>query len=78
VSWLGERELPLYKLLKKSDFFRWTDKTQKALDKLKALISKPLVLVLLEFGETLLLYIAATTQVINATLVVEPEEPSHI
>jgi hypothetical protein len=31
-----------------------------------------------EPGETLLLYIAATTQVVSATLVVEREEPGHI
>jgi hypothetical protein len=34
---------------------------QKALDELKTLITKPLVLALLEPNETLLLYIAATT-----------------
>jgi hypothetical protein len=39
VSCLGERRLPLYKLLKKSDSFCWTDETQKALDDLQ--ISDP-------------------------------------
>jgi hypothetical protein len=34
---------------------------QKALDDLKALISKPLVLASPELGETLLLYVMATT-----------------
>jgi hypothetical protein len=71
MSQLGEHELPLYKLLKKSDSFHWTDKTQKALDELKALITKPLVLALSEPGKTLLLYIMTTTQVISAALVVE-------
>jgi hypothetical protein len=65
-------------LLKKSDSFCWTDKTQKALDELKALISKPPVPASLDPGETLLLYITATTKVISATLVVEREEPGHI
>jgi hypothetical protein len=51
----------LYKLLKKSDSFHWTDEAQKVLDDLKALISKPPVLASPEPGETLLLYIAATT-----------------
>jgi hypothetical protein len=36
------------------------DETQKALDDLKALIPKPLVLASPELGETLLLYVAAT------------------
>jgi hypothetical protein len=78
VSHLGERGLPLYKLLKKSDSFHWTDETQKAPDDLKALISKPPVLTSLEPGETLLLYVATTAQVISASLVVEQEEPGHV
>jgi hypothetical protein len=61
VSRLGEHGLPPYKLLKKSDSFHWMDEMQKALYKLKALISKPSVLASPEPGETLLLYIAATT-----------------
>jgi hypothetical protein len=39
------------------------------LDKLKALITKPLVFASLEPGGTLLLYVTATTQVISAPLV---------
>jgi hypothetical protein len=78
VSCLRERELPLYKLLKKSDSFLWTDETQKALDDLKPLISKPPIVASLELGETLLLYVIATTMVVSATLVVEREEPGHI
>jgi hypothetical protein len=42
------------------------------------LISKPLVLTSLEPGDTLLLYVMATTQVISAALVVELEVPGHI
>jgi hypothetical protein len=78
VSRLGERGLPLYKLLKKSYSLRWTDETQKALNNLKALISKPLILASPEPDETLLLYVTATTQVIITTLVVEREEPGHV
>jgi hypothetical protein len=68
---LRECGLPLYKLLKKANSFHWTEETQKVLDDLKVLISKPSVLASLEPGETLLLYIAAITQVISAALVVE-------
>jgi hypothetical protein len=50
----GTRD-PLYKLLKKFDSFYWADETQKALDELKALISKLLVLASPEPSETLLL-----------------------
>jgi hypothetical protein len=51
---------------------------QKALDDLKTLISRPPVLASPNLGETLLLYVAATTQVISAALVVEQEEPRHV
>jgi hypothetical protein len=78
LSRLGERGVPLYKLLKKFDSFLWTDEAQKALHEMKALISKPLVLASLEPSEILLLYVAATTQVISAALVVEQEELEHV
>jgi hypothetical protein len=52
--------------------------TQKALGELKALITKLPVLASLEPSETLLLYVAATTQVISAALVVEWEKLRHI
>jgi hypothetical protein len=78
VSQLGERGLPLYKLFKKYDSFRWTDEIQRVLDDLKMLMSKPLILASLEPGETLLLYVVATTQVISAALVVEREGPGHV
>jgi hypothetical protein len=78
VSWLGECGLPLYKLLKQACSFYWRDEIEKALDDLKALISKPPVLASPEASETLLQYIAATTQVISAALVVEQEKPGHV
>jgi hypothetical protein len=55
VSRLGERGLPLYRLFKKSDSFRWTDETHKAFDNLNTFISKPSVLASPKPSETLLL-----------------------
>ena len=43
----------------------------------KLLLTKPSVLVPPSDGEPLLLYIAAITQVVSATLVVEREEEGH-
>ena len=43
----------------------------------KLLLTKPPVLVPPSDGESLLLYIAATTQVVNAALVIEQEEEGH-
>src|SRR5579883_2025409 len=57
ISRLGERGMPLYKLLKKPDCFQWTNEAQEALDKLKTLMTSPPVLVLPTPTETLLLYI---------------------
>ena len=63
--------------MKKTDRFAWTPKAQEALDKVKEILTKALILVPLTNGEPLLLYIMATTQVVSATLVVEREEEGH-
>jgi hypothetical protein len=41
ISRLGEKGLPLYRLLKKHERFSWTIDTQEALDKLKAMLADP-------------------------------------
>jgi dsDNA-binding SOS-regulon protein len=71
ISRLGEKGLPLYRLLKKSEHFSWTSEAQEALDKLKVLLSKAPILVPSSEKEPLLLYVAATNQVVNAAIVVE-------
>ena len=43
----------------------------------KLLLTWPLILVPPSEGESLLLYVAATTQVVSAALVVEREEEGH-
>jgi hypothetical protein len=48
------------------------------LDELKTLIAKPIVMSSPKLGETLLLYVVATSQVISVALVVEREEPRHV
>ena len=58
---LGERGLPLYWLLKKTDRFAWTPEAQEVLNKLKVLLMKASILVPLAQGEPLLLYVVATT-----------------
>ena len=63
--------------MKKADRFEWTSKAQEALDLVKLLLIKAPILVPPTDGESLLLYIAATTQVVSATLVVEREEEGH-
>jgi hypothetical protein len=77
ISGLNEKALPLYHLLKKSEHFSWTLEAEEALTKLKATLSKPPILVPPTMGEPLLLYAAATTQVVSAVIVVERAEEGH-
>ena len=71
ISHLGEKGLPLYQLLRKSDRFSWTPEAQEALDKLKASLTSAPVLTPPMDGEPLYLYVAATTQVVIVAIVVE-------
>ena len=63
--------------MKKVDHFEWTFEAQEALNMVKLLLTRPPILVPPSDGESLLLYIAATTQVVSATLVLEREEEGH-
>jgi hypothetical protein len=77
IARLGERNLPLYKLMKKSDHFTWTPEAQEALNSLKNMLKSPPILTAPTTEDPMLLYISATTQVVSATLVVEREEPGR-
>jgi hypothetical protein len=61
ISRLGEKGLPLYRLLKKHKRFSWTTEAQDALDKLKASLARAPILTPPQDGEPLQLYMAATT-----------------
>jgi hypothetical protein len=77
VSRLGEKGLPLYRLLKKHECFSWTVEAQEALDKLKATHAHTLILTPPQNSETLYLLVAATTQVVSTVIVVERTEEGH-
>jgi hypothetical protein len=77
ISRLGEKGLPLYRLLKKHERFSWTVEVQEALDKLKATLARAPILTPPQDGEPLYLYVAATTQVVSAVIVVERTEEGH-
>jgi dsDNA-binding SOS-regulon protein len=77
---LGEKALPFYALMKKSDDkFEWTEEADVAFAQLKKVLSTPPVLVAPKEKEPLLLYIAATHQVVSTVLVVKrsKEEKAH-
>ena len=63
--------------MKKTNHFEWTLDAHEALNKVKQLLTKTPILVHPTNGEPLLLYIAATMQVVSAALVVEREEVGH-
>jgi hypothetical protein len=75
VARLGEKALPFYALMKKSDNkFEWTEEADAVFAQLKKVLSTPPVLVAPKERESLLLYIAATYQVVSMMLVVERSE----
>ena len=71
ISRLGDKALPLYRLLKKSKNFVWTDEADEALQQLKKTLSEAPVLAAPKEGEPMLLYLTATTRVISVAIGVE-------
>ena len=67
----------LYKLLKKTDVFVWTEEAQQVLEILKVSLTSAPILIAPEQGEPLLLYVAASNHVVSAALAIEREEPGH-
>jgi hypothetical protein len=74
ISRLGEKGLPLYRLLKKHERFSWTVEAQEALDRLKTTLAHAPILTPPRGNEPLHLYVAAITQVVSAVIVVERTE----
>jgi hypothetical protein len=77
ISRLGEKALPLYKLMKKLDEFVWTDKADAALKDLKRVLSTAPVLAAPEDQEPMLLYMVATNKVVSIVIVVERKEEAQ-
>jgi hypothetical protein len=77
ISRLGEKGLPLYRLLRKAERFTWTPEAEEALGNLKALLTNAPILVPPAAGEALLIYVAATTQVVSVAIIVERREEGH-
>jgi hypothetical protein len=77
ISHLGEKALPLYKLMKKSDEFVWIDEADAALKDLKRVLSTAPVLAALENQDPMLLYMAATNRVVIIVIMVERKEKAQ-
>ena len=78
ISWLREKGLPFFKLLKKTGKFEWTTEADEAFQKLKEYLSTSLVLTPPKKWEPLLLYIAANTTIVSTTIVMERAEEGHV
>jgi phenylalanine-4-hydroxylase len=78
VNRLGEKAMPLYKLLKKMDKFDWTDEADAALQVLKTMMSTPPILASPHPHEPMLLYMAATNRVVSIVMVVERKEENQV
>ena len=77
ISRLGEKTLPLYRLLRRIEHFVWTDAAAAGLDEIKTLLASNPVLTAPNIGEPMLLYIAATHQVVSAVLIIEREADKY-
>ena len=78
ISRLGEKGLPFFKLLKKTDKFEWTEEANEAFKKLKAYLTSSPVLTPPKKYEDMMLYIAATSTVISTAIVIEREEEGRV
>jgi dsDNA-binding SOS-regulon protein len=74
IAKFGEKALPFYQLMKKSDKFEWTAEAHESFDNLKKILSTSPVLITPQENEPMLLYIAAMVQVFSTVLVVERAE----
>ena len=77
ISRLGEKALPLYRLLRRTEHFEWTDAATAGLEEIKSILATNPILAAPNVGEPMLLYIAATHQVVSAVLVVKQEADGH-
>ena len=73
ISKSAERALPFFNILKKAGPMEWTPEAEAALQDLKKYLSSTPILVALKPQEPLLLYLAATNQVVSAALVAQRE-----
>jgi hypothetical protein len=71
ISRLAERALPFFKLLWKLGPFAWTEEAEQAFQELKQHLASLSILVALEPGEPLYLYIAAAAEAISMVSVAE-------
>ena len=71
ISRLGEKAIPLYEMMKKTDNFVWSDAANAAFEDLKRQLSEPPVLAAPIDKLPLFLYVAANSRAVSVAIVVE-------
>ena len=74
ISRLGEKAMPLYQMMRKTDDFVWSDAANSAFEDLKKQLAEPPVPAALVEKEPLLLYVAANSRAVSVAIVVERKE----
>ena len=74
ISRLGEKAIPLYQMMKKTDDFVWSDAANEAFEALKRQLAELPVLAAPIEKEPLLLYVAANNRAISVAVVVERKD----
>ena len=74
INRMGEKAIPLYQMMKKTDHFVWSDAADKAFEELKKQLPEPPILVAPVEKEPPLLYVAANSKVVSVAIVVERKE----
>jgi hypothetical protein len=67
-----------FKLLKKTGKFELTEEVKEAFGSLKVYLTSSPILTLPKKHEDMMLYIAATSTMVSAAIVVEREEEGHV
>jgi tagatose-1,6-bisphosphate aldolase len=78
ISRLGKKGLHFFKLLKKTGKFKWIEEAKDAFESLKAYLISLSILTPPKKHKDMMLYIAATSMVVSAAIVVEREEEGHM
>ena len=74
ISRLGEKAIPLYQMMKKTDNFVWSDAANAAFEDLKKQLAEPPNLAAPVDREPLLLYVVANARAASVAIVVECKE----
>jgi hypothetical protein len=74
ISWLGEKGLPFFKLLKKTGKFEWTEEAKEAFESLKAYLTSFPTLTPPKKHEDMMQYITATSMVVSVAIIAKREE----